>query len=52
MLQNQFSILVSVYYTHKGMFRYLCLFLEINTVTKFLLFKMKYVIGEGCLFDY
>lgn len=52
MLQNQFSILASVYYTHKGMFRYLCLFLEINTVTKFLLFKMEYVIGEGSLFDY
>ena len=24
-------------------------FIEINTITKFLLFKMKYVIGRGCL---
>ena len=26
--------------------------LEINTITKFLLFRMKYVIDGGCLFDY
>ena len=28
------------------------LLLEINTITKFLLFKMKNVIDGGCLFDY
>ena len=25
---------------------------KINTITKFLLFRMKYVIDGGCLFDY
>ena len=29
-----------------------CLLLEINTITRFLLFRMKYVIDRGCLFDY
>ena len=28
------------------------LLLEINTITKFLLFKMKYAIDSGCLFYY
>ena len=27
------------------------LFLKLNTITKFLLFRMEYIIGWGCLFD-
>ena len=29
-----------------------CLLLEIISIAKFLLFEIKYVINESCLFDY